>query len=685
MIYLVTNNLELFDRPKNSGIQLCSVKDSLEYLNKLSIISADTETTGFDEYNCSLLSLQLGNYDNQYVIDTQSINIQLYKDLLINPNKLFIWQNAQFDLKFLFKNKLYTPNVYDTFLTEAVLTRGYPSGVFSKALDSIAYKYLKIHLNKDIRGSIYKEGLSDRVIRYAADDVKYLEKIREQQLIEVKNKDLENYLNLENKFVLPLAYTVHCGFYLDRNQWLEKSKEDENNLNNIINELNQYVIDNYSESKFINKQLNLFEEGITCNILWSSSLQVIKFFTYLGIDLTVYEKGIKKKSVDQRHLSKQKNKHEIIPLYLKYSKIAKQVSTYGSDFERHINKVSKRVHTSYMQILNTGRISSGNTDKKNPQNDRPNLQNIPSDKRHRSCFKAEKDNILIVGDYSQQEPRITAEFSKDPSLVEFYLYGDGDTHSMVTSKLYSVIEGREIKIPPKIDGNEEAMKLHNAHPYSKYRQIGKILNLKLDYGGSAYTVKDDLNKTQEEAQEFIDALEKAFPLKKKYFDKKIKESFIKGYIQTNNVSKAKTFIYNIEEFRNLEKQINEHGFWDIYKEEKKKNSALFKSELKLLVKQYFIIKGNIERNSKNYPIQGTAAEMTKLALIYFFEWIVENNLLYVVKICNAVHDEIVVECPLEISEKIQNKLKQYMQKAGNVFCKIIPMVVEPKITEVWTH
>lgn len=432
MIYLVTNNLELFERPINSGINLCSVEDSLKYLNKLSVIGADTETTGMDEHTSKLLCLQLGDKVNQYVIDTQSVDIQKYKELLMNKNILYLWQNAAFDLRFLFANKLYTPNIYDTYLAESCLTRGLPPGQVRKSLDALVYKYCNIQLDKTIRGNIHREGLSDRVIRYAADDVKYLVDVYLGQQVQLKKYNLIDYVRLENKFVLPLAYTMYCGFYLDKTQWTAKADEDKIELDILIQELDQFVLDNYSNSPFVNNQLDLFESGIKCNVLWSSSQQVIKLFEYLNIDVTIFEKGKKKKSVDQKHLNKIKDTHPILPIYLRYSKQAKTVSTYGIEFLRYINPKTGRIHTTYNQILNTGRISSGKADKNNPKNDRPNLQNIPRDSRHRSCFKAQEGNTLEVGDYSGQEQIVLANVSLEPNLLEFYDKKLGDMHKIIT-------------------------------------------------------------------------------------------------------------------------------------------------------------------------------------------------------------------------------------------------------------
>lgn len=249
--------------------------------------------------------------------------------------------------------------------------------------------------------------------------------------------------------------------------------------------------------------------------------------------------------------------------------------------------------------------------------------------------------------------RVLADVCQDENLVNLFLEGDGDTHTLVAEKMFSVIEGKPIKIEKK----------------DPRRQVGKILNLKLNYGGSAYTVKDDLGVSEEEAQKFIDALEQAFPTKQKYFEKVIKETFDKGYILVDNVTRRKVFIPDFERFRQMQldaknpKIVKEKSFWS----------------------EYYRFKGTYERASKNYPIQGLSGSMTKLAGIYLYDNLKELNLLNNTKIVNLVHDEIVVETTPENTELVSKLVSESMEKAGKVFCKTVPMIAEAVISKYWTH
>ena len=122
MIYLVTNQLSLFD---NDTYKIISVEESLRLLDSLTIVGLDTETKGIDPHTGTLLSLQLGNRDFQIVIDCTTIDISRYKNYL-ESNRLFIFWNARFDLKWLFKYKIVPKRVYDGFLAEKLMWLGYP-------------------------------------------------------------------------------------------------------------------------------------------------------------------------------------------------------------------------------------------------------------------------------------------------------------------------------------------------------------------------------------------------------------------------------------------------------------------------------------------------------------------------------------------------------------------------------
>lgn len=663
MIYLVTTQKQIFNLPSN--IVFASIPECINYCEKLTSIGVDTETTGFDPHTCEILSLQLGDSQNQYVIDLSSVSISCFKELL--ETKELILQNAKFDLKFLYKHNIIPTKLYDTYLAEMVLSTGKIN--HRRGLDFLVKRYcVNVTLDKEIRGVIHKEGLSSRVIKYAADDVAFLHEIREKQEKKIQEEGSRMALKLDNWCVRSLAYIEFCGIYLDTKKWLNKCEEDLSELSKITDELDNWVTENKPE--YTETQYDMFSEGLPCAINWNSPKQIIPLFKELGVNTTVDDKGNIKDSIDAKVLDKQKNKHPLIQTYLKYSGIQKLTSTYGKEFLKSVNKITGRVHTTYKQIMNTGRMSSGETNKKIGLK-YPNMQNIPSDTRHRSCFAVEPGNKMIVSDYSSQESRILAEYSKEPNLVNFYLSGEADLHSYATKLVFSEeTKGLNLKEVKK--------------QFPDKRQLMKGYNFALAYGGTAVTVSNNLNIPLSLAEETEVKYFEAFPGLKSYFKKAAAQPVKDGYVLINNVTGRKSYIDFYKDFKRLDERIDS-DFWTTYRAEKAKNSDLFNHELKPLVRDYFRKKGMIERRGLNFPIQGSAADMTKLALCYIFDWILENNYFNIVKIVQVTHDEIGCEAPEELAEDVALVVKESMEKAGKVFCKTIPIEAEPEISSWWTH
>lgn len=658
MIYYISKQNKLFDSP---DIKSCSVEYALEYLWKMPEIGVDTETNGMDAYTNKVLLLQLGNDVDQYVFDN-TINYYTFKDLL--ESKPLIFQNAKFDLKFLFEFDIWPNTVYDTYLAECKLTQGM-DGV-RRNLQALNDKYVGNNLvDKSLRGLIHK-GINDTVIIYAANDVKCLPIIKTKQLQLAKELGLEVAINLENNFVITLAYTEYCGMYVNPDLWLKKVKKAEIKLQESLNTLNNYIIDN-NLYKYIDAQLDLFSSERVVNINWNSEKQVKTLFKELGISVIIVEKGIRKESVEAKVLLPQASKFNIIPLYLEYKQWEKDLSTYGYKFIKEINPVTGRLHTNFKQIVDTGRMSSGGKD------EGINFQNIPSDSETRACFTNQfEDTVLVNCDYSGMESVVMANLSKEPNLIEFYNKGEGDLHSFVASKLFKDIENLPL---------DEIKSKHKDK-----RQTAKAANFALAYGGTGFTIAKNLSITPEEGNKVEKAFFDAFSELKAFFDKKESETLENGYILIDEITGSKYFINEFDKFKELHTKysFDNRGFWEKYKTEKKANSSWF-LEQKEELSYYFRWKSQIRRNSQNFPVQGSSASITKIAGVIFFRWIKANNLLRKVLISNIIHDEYLVENPVELQDRVSQQLKYAMEKAGSHYCTIVPLSATPVITNHWTH
>ena len=412
MIYIVSDviNINTETIQSLSSYKFRFYKKDTNLLNVLfadnNVLGVDTETKGFDPYTKALLSIQIGDFDNQIVFDFNSIGNSAHnilEEFFNISNIKFIFHNAKFDLRFLMKYNMYPRNVICTYLAETVLYTGHNKGLYPKSLAHVTKKYCNVELKKEVRGQIHYLGLKDpSVIEYGANDVKYLIDIYAQQFQLLKQFDLIKTAKLEFEFVKTLAYVEMCGIKLNVKQWRLKCDSDLNKLKEKEKELNQFLLNNQNEFKeFINYQLDLFQEGLKTKINWSSSQQVIKLFKKLGLNLKIKDKetGLFKDSVDAKVLKPQINKHKIIPIYLEYKGLEKTTSTYGYNWLRHINPVTKRIHSNFTQIIDTGRMSCGGKDRSTGQ-EYINLLNIPQDNNIRNCIIPKNDNVFINPDYT---------------------------------------------------------------------------------------------------------------------------------------------------------------------------------------------------------------------------------------------------------------------------------------------
>ena len=455
MIYFVSAQ----QRFPTEGIQCISVEESLRLLEPLRIVGLDTETEGFSPFLKKLLLVQLGCKEFQVVIDATTIDIKLYKEYL-ESDRLFLGWNLKFDLKFLFYHGIVPRNVYDGCLMEKAIWQGWPSGMHSLSLKSAGEHYCGVELDKSIRGKIiWSKTLSDDIIFYAADDVRYLEEIREKQMQIFKDRGQERFLEIdvENKAVLPIAYFEFCGVKLDENKWRLKMEKDAKELKSSESALNSWVEEHYlNDPRFCKRDLQGdlftgFDTDPKCIINWNSAKQVIPLFEAEGFNLLTKDKktGQMKKSVDATIIEGQIDKSSISRPYLAYKAAQKVVSTYGQNVIDLINPVTGRIHTNFNQIgTDTFRLSSGGGEDTEviPGRKIPliNLQNMPADKDTREAFVAEEGNSFISIDFSGEESVVLANISRDKAMIELFTTGCGDLHSLVAKMVY----GNELKDIP---------------------------------------------------------------------------------------------------------------------------------------------------------------------------------------------------------------------------------------------
>lgn len=664
MIYLVTKQQSLWTSDRYKVI---SAEEALELLAPLSVVELDTETMGLDPYTKELLTVQLGCAEFQVVIDCTSVDIHLFKEYMENPQRMFLGWNIKFDLKFLYHQRIVPLRVYDGYLAEKLLWLGYPAGMHEMSLKAASINYLGVDMDKSVRGKIIQTGLTEDVIVYAAGDVSYLGKIRDKQLIELEKKGLLKAIDFENEFVKCLAYIEYCGAKLDVDKWKIKMAIDLNNLEKYEAELNEWVEESEYSSKYcsVNIQGDLFNGFDTkprCHINWTSSQQVIPLFEELGLNLKVLDKKTKhyKKSVDIKVVKPQASKSPLIPIYIKYKKAAIIVNTFGQKFLNLINPVTGRIHANFNQLgTDTGRLSSTE----------PNLQNLPHDAQTRACFVSDKGNRWISADYSGQESYLMASMANDEAMLDELINGSGDLHSLTAKMVFQQI--------PRDMPLEDIKK-----NFKDLRQEAKGYEFCFNYGGQDSTLIRNYGLDAKRAKEIYENYMSGFAGLKRYQDFRRVDVMRKGYILLSKITGHKAYIYDYDELkRQMEKQ-DDPDFWAYYREMKQENPEC---DTVQGVRRLARRKAESEKQSINYPIQAAGALCFKLASIKLFSWLLKNGLLFKVKYCIPVHDEINLEAPDEISEEVADILVKCMVSAGKPFCTRAHLGADVEIGDHWIH
>lgn len=664
MVYLVTKQKSLWE---STRYKVIDPEEALRILEPLTVVELDTETMGLDPYTKELLTVQLGCADFQVVIDCASVDIQLFKNYIENPQRMFLGWNIKFDLKFLYHQRIIPMKVYDGYLAEKLLWLGYPAGMHEMSLKAASIHYLGVDMDKSVRGKIIQTGLTEDVIMYAAGDVSYLGKIRDKQLIELEKKGLLKAIDFENEFVKCLAYIEYCGAKLDIDKWKVKMTTDLNNLERYEAQLNDWVENSQFASKYcsINMQGDLFSGFDTkprCHINWTSSQQVIPLFEDLGLDLKVLDKKTKhyKKSVDIKVVEPQSSKSPLIPIYINFKKAAIIVNTFGQKFLGLINPVTGRIHANFNQLgTDTGRLSSTE----------PNLQNLPHDALTRSCFISEKGNKWISADYSGQESYLMASMANDEAMLDELTNGSGDLHSLTAKMVFQQIP-RDMPLKD-IKKN-----------FKELRQEAKGYEFCFNYGGQDSTLIRNYGLDAKRAKEIYENYMSGFAGLKRYQDFRRVDVMRKGYILLSPITGHKAYIYDYDELkRQMEKQ-EDPEFWEYYREMKRDAPEC---DTVQAVRRLARRKAESEKQSINYPIQAAGALTFKLASIKLFNWLRKNNLLFTVKYCIPVHDEINLEAPEEISKEVADILVKCMVSAGKPFCTRAHLGADVEVGDFWIH
>ncbi|MDA9637586.1 DNA polymerase I [Candidatus Pelagibacter sp.] len=550
-------------------------------------LAIDTETSSLDAHQADLVGISLSTKIGKacYIpighkfkgcLKKEAV-IKKLKPLLEDKSVKKIGQNIKFDFIVLFKQGINMNSMEDTMLMSYVLD----AGKNRHNMDTLS----EIHLQhktisfKEIVGTGKKEiNFSDveldKAMEYAAEDADITYRLYK---IFSKNLKLEKLTNIYEIFEKPLikilAFMEIEGIKID-NKFLKVLSEK---FEKKINKLEKEVF------KISKKEFNIASPKQLGEIIYNDlKIAVLKktrkgsFATNAGVLEDLAFKG-----------------HEFPKLILDWRQVSKLKNTYSDALPEHINPNTKRVHTSFLlAATTTGRLASSD----------PNLQNIPikSDdgKDIRKAFIAEKGFTLISADYNQIEMRILADLAEVKELKKAFNNNE-DIHSLTASQVFNV----DIK---KVDQD--------------MRRKAKAINFGIIYGISQYGLAKQINVSNHEADEFLNAYFLKFPEIKIYMDNTIKFCRKSGYV--NNIFGRRSHFNGIND-----KNFNVRNFQ--------------------------------ERAAINAPIQGSASEIMRLAMIRLnkkFESIKNNKS----KILLQIHDELIFEVPVKEVKNITEIIKDEM-------------------------
>ena len=593
-----SKNYQLIENEKDIDKWLKEAEEKGEF-------AIDTETTSLDPHQADLVGISLSTkvghacyiplaHKSKKNMNEKSI-IKKIKPILEDKSIKKIGQNIKFDYIILFHRGIDMTSMEDTMLMSYVLDAGknrHNMDTLSQIhLDhkTISYKDLVGTGKKQIN---FSEVDLDLAKNYASEDADITFRLYQ---IFIKNLKSEKLLNIYEIFEKPLikilAHMEICGIKVDNNFLKILSKKFQGKIQKLEKEI--FKISKKEFNIGSTKQLGeiMYNELKIANIKktkkgsFATSAQVLEDLSFKG--------------------------HELPKLVLDWRQVTKLKNTYSDSLQEHINKNSKRVHTSFLlAATSTGRLASSD----------PNLQNIPikSDdgKDIRKSFIADNQSLLISADYNQIEMRILADLADVKELKKAFKNKE-DIHSLTASQVFNV----KVK-----DVN------------SDMRRKAKAINFGIIYGISQYGLAKQIGVSNVAAEEFLNAYFIKFPEIKNYMEYTIKFCRKSGFV--NNIFGRRTYVTGIND----------------------KN---------------FNIRNFQERAAINAPIQGSASEIMRLAMIRInkkFESIKNLNC----KILLQIHDELFFEVKKDEVLEYEKLIKKEMSsvKDSDLHTFSIPLSID---------
>ena len=550
---------------------------------------------------------------------------------------------------------------------------GYMYAAFDPIMTYELYKFQEQYLDKDNGKLCYRKGLERVADVFREIEMPLIEVVFD---MEVQGVDIDTELAKQLKD----KYTYYMNLAVDN----FKAQIIELEVAGAFDELRVKHPDKFNK---------ISELGdININIASNAQL-VILFYDVLKLDPPKGQRSVGEEQLKQLH-------HPLVDCILEYRGMSKLLSTYIEAIPNHIAKKDGKLHANFNQYgAKTGRFSSSD----------PNLQNIPSktkklsdgtviDAGHdiRQMFIAGEGNVIIGGDFSQQEPRCLAHMSQDENMINAYLHGK-DLYATIASKLYNKPYEECKEFRP--DGT--------VNPEGKQRRSSvKPILLGIMYGRGVNSIAEQMNITKEEAQQVINDFYKQFPKVKEFVEFAQENARTYGFVETAWGRKRRLPNMQLDpieitvENPNLISTFNPLDFSctentevsdEVYYKYLRLMNRAYGRDAKEKVKQQAKAEGyklvdnggyiaDAQRQCVNSIIQGSAADMTKIAMIQIHRNKRLRELGY--KLIIPVHDEVLGVCPRENAKEVRDILEYIMVHVVDDKFEI-PMKTDIECTYRW--
>ena len=443
----------------------------------------------------------------------------------------------------------------------------------------------------------------------------------------------------------------------------------------------------YSDEEGIYKCGKSKNEQLEDPISISSSAQLaILLYDVLGVP--VFNKK-KPRSVDKNTLPIIAEECDVplVDLILEQKAFKTLVNNFIDKIPSLVNPKTGRIHCNFNQVGTvTGRFSCSD----------PNLQQIPS-KNHevRLMFKARDGYVLVGSDFSQQEPRLLANYAQDEYMIGAYK-NNKDLYATIASRVYHNNYEDNLEFNPITQQRSEEG--------ATRRSSCKSLLLGIMYGMSTQAIANKLKCSVDEAQGIVDSFYNGFPKVRQWTDETIANAKKTGYVEDWAGRRRRLTDITLPEYevvlteagkdtfnpflwcedKPVEDKITERYLKQLYKmKNPKKELADIRKKAKeegidIISNEYDIARNT--RQCVNARIQGGAATMTKVAMIKIYHDEILNNLGF--KLLIGVHDELIGECPEENAEAVADRLSYVMRTCIEDKCNV-PFKCDASIVKRW--